>query len=386
MRKFGDLLINALCLLIPQKRARRSLRTKLRSYSLWDAQRFRAYEESGVRDDSVLIIESNPTHGETLPGFAKYLLDLGFNVDILMSKRVADEQPFCRIGDERIRIYAGGFGLIERASESIALAQYKYILLNTTTYYGGAEDIGLLDKLPQLRSHPGLLVVEHDLADVEKFGEQKLLDSGRLITLGRFPKSLFVNPHYVGNVNTNPKNQKTRFVIIGSIEAKRKNHKVLINAINKLAKDNVEFEVVIIGIVRHKRQLKGVLDERHVRLAGRLDFPHMYDEVERADFILPLLDPDNKAHERYITTGITGSAQLIYGFTKPCLINRKFAAFYGFDKSNSIIYDDNLANAMSMAISMGMDEYDLMRANLKTLSDSIYQESLTNLKNALASI
>ena len=47
------------------------------------------------------------------------------------------------------------------------------------------------------------------------------------------------------------------------------------------------------------------------------DFPAMYEAMRRADYFLPLLDPGNPAHDRYITTGITGSALLrLYGFAK----------------------------------------------------------------------
>ncbi len=40
----------------------------------------------------------------------------------------------------------------------------------------------------------------------------------------------------------------------------------------------------------------------------------MYEAMRRAERFPPLLDPGNPAHNRYITTGVTGSAQLVYGF------------------------------------------------------------------------
>ena len=39
-----------------------------------------------IRNNSILIFERNTIHCECTPGFAKYFLDLGFNVDIIMNK------------------------------------------------------------------------------------------------------------------------------------------------------------------------------------------------------------------------------------------------------------------------------------------------------------
>jgi secreted Zn-dependent insulinase-like peptidase len=36
-----------------------------------------------VRENSVLLLEANTTHGDGLPGMAKYLIDLGYSVDVI---------------------------------------------------------------------------------------------------------------------------------------------------------------------------------------------------------------------------------------------------------------------------------------------------------------
>lgn len=64
----------------------------------------------------------------------------------------------------------------------------------------------------------------------------------------------------------------------------------------------------------------------------------MYEAMRRADYFLPLLDPGNPAHNRYTTTGVTGSAQLVYGFAKIPVIHEKFASFYGFNDRNALLY------------------------------------------------
>ena len=39
-----------------------------------------------IRKNSILIFENNDFHYECTPGFTKYFIDLGFNVDIIMTK------------------------------------------------------------------------------------------------------------------------------------------------------------------------------------------------------------------------------------------------------------------------------------------------------------
>ena len=111
----------------------------------------------------------------------------------------------------------------------------------------------------------------------------------------------------------------------------------------------------------------------------------MYKELEKADFFLTLLDPDNSEHDRYITTGTSGSFQLIYGFAKPCLINKKFAALHGFNEENSIIYEKNsdFTEALKKAIDMSANDYNSMQNSLKIYADNLYQTSLKDLKEVL---
>ena len=109
----------------------------------------------------------------------------------------------------------------------------------------------------------------------------------------------------------------------------------------------------------------------------------MFEKLESADFFLPLLDPDNPAHDRYLTTGVTGSAQLIYGFAKVPVIHSKFADFYRFNNSNAIVYSGDMTDAMLHAINMTDTEYEKLRQSLKQTADEIKRESINNLREIL---
>lgn len=107
--------------------------------------------------------------------------------------------------------------------------------------------------------------------------------------------------------------------------------------------------------------------------------------MRRADYFLPLLDPGNPAHNRYITTGVTGSAQLVYGFAKIPVIHEKFASFYGFNDRNALLYrEETLGGAMLRAIRQTEEEYAGMQQALLQLGRDIDRESRSNLKRALA--
>lgn len=122
-----------------------------------------------------------------------------------------------------------------------------------------------------------------------------------------------------------------------------------------------------------------------LHVAGKLDFPAMYKAMRRADYFLLLLDPGNPAHNRYITTGVTGSAQLVYGFAKIPVIHEKFASFYGFNDRNALLYrEETLGGAMLRAIRQTEEEYAEMQQALLQLGRDIDRESRSNLERALA--
>lgn len=122
---------------------------------------------------------------------------------------------------------------------------------------------------------------------------------------------------------------------------------------------------------------------KYFDIRGRVPFPDMYKAIEDADFFLPLFDPENKEHDRYLTQGTSGSFQLIYGFLKPCLIQKKFAEAYNFNVNNSIVYEKNvnLYDSMVTAINMTQVEYKAMQDSLSLLVKSIEKESKENLDN-----
>ena len=315
-------------------------------------------------------------HAEVVPGFTKYLLDLGYNVSVLVEQERIDEGLFSLFREnERVYLNRMMGKDIRKFLLKNGLAEARGILISTLTNKIRIKDIPLA---------PGqkVLCVSHDARDDNRLIDEKTITLRRVDYNGL--KTVVVNPHYFGEVPQTAKNEIVNFISVGALREKRRNVDPLIGAAQKLYREGVrDFRITIIG----KGTLRGLPEELHplFRITGRLEFRDMYREIQQADFFLPLLDPQNHEHDRYITTGTSGSFQLIYGFLKPPVIASRFAPVNGFDSGNGIIYESaaDLASAMEKAIRMTAEEYSAMQKNLELYSEKLYRESLENLRRLI---
>ena len=371
---------------IPGRDRRHHCRDFLMHLNVGDIRELHRFRTAAARERGVLLVETNDSHGEVIAGYLNYFQLLGFAVDVLVNPKILKDRPFCRLNLSEVRVFASDYPMMGRFFASATFRGYEHVVLMTSAAYFRWENgsyTSALDYFPELRKHRSLFVVEHDLSDIERFGERDLLAQGRLLTLGRFGRGVFAAPFLFGDVAVTPRGDVATFVCVGGIERERKNHAALVAAVREVAARRRDFRVVVVG--------KGKLDDLpaevrpFVEIAGRLDFPAMFKAVEQADFYLPLLDADDPAHNRYIMTGVTGSAQLIYAFGKIPVIHPKFAAFYGFDDGNAVV-TKCLADGMLAAIDMSRDDYARRQSALVELAEGLKRESFGNLKNALGRV
>ena len=57
------------------------------------------------KDKSILLVETNVTHGEVIAGYVKYFIDLGYQVDILINSDILKETFFELISEKPITYY-----------------------------------------------------------------------------------------------------------------------------------------------------------------------------------------------------------------------------------------------------------------------------------------
>ena len=333
------------------------------------------FAKNSPKKHNVLLIETNGCHGEVIGGYVKYFQELGYNVYILISNTIKKENPFCRYDVKNI--YSCNPKKFSKLLVAEYLNRYDHIfVMSSVNYDHGVQSVKTL--YPDLAAHKSVYYIHHQIPYIYRF--YRKTNTKHNIMLGKFKNTVFINPHLFGKYCIPQKSDKTIFVSVGGINPKRKNHTMLLSAITELDAMGLDFMVWIIGSGSLKHLQPNV--RKHIQLLGHLDYKDMYNFVEKSHFFLPLLDDKNIKHNRYITTQVTGSAQLIYGFRKIPVIHKKFAKFYRFNSKNAVIYE-NLVNGMKSAILMKPSEYSQHITQLDDTATSIYNESLNNLKDIL---
>lgn len=369
------------------RKLRRRIRRCLLQFRIRDVFEFRRFALGHLRQNSVLLVETNDTHGEVIAGFLGYFRELGFAVDILINGEILKERPFCRADLCGVDVFSCYFGAFSWFFDSARFARYAHVVLLTSAgyrYIDGSASASVVSHYGLERKARSLFVVEHELRDVERFDEQGLLAAGRLLTLGRLGRGVFVAPVSFGERsvgNEIPRcGTSSSFIVVGGIQRDRKNHAALVAAVRSLLREGLFPRVTVVG----SGDLDALPDDIRpfFEITGRLPYPEMFARVEAAGFFLPLLDHTNPAHERYVTTGVTGSAQLIYAFAKIPVIEPHFASFYGFSDENAIV-TDNLADGMASAMKMSDADYRQRQAALQKLAQELKGQSLENLRRIL---
>ncbi len=337
-----------------------------------------------IREKSVLIIEPNPYHSETIAGHCKYFTDLGYNVDVFMLFENYREFPLCRYITNPPRIFSGSEDDLEKWVSFNILSQYDFIFFSSYTYKCDQNIFRKFKKIVPAKY--GFFGVEHDILykSVSLFPEiSDALHKNRLFVLSDIPDVPRLNPHYFGDIKVTQKNKNTViFTAVGVIDASVKNHSLLFDSVQVLLKQGItDFKIVVIG--SGKLEISQDL-KPYIEMRGRLNFPDMYEAIEQTDFLLGLMDIHNLNHHRYLNGQASGIVQLALGFKKPLVINDIFGIHYGFSGETALLYkEDALGEAMVAAYKLTGAYYSTMQANLSKLADAIYKQSANDLQKAI---
>ena len=339
-------------------------------YSLFDSK---------ISYNTVLIFETFQYHYECSPGFSKYFIELGFDVDIIMhNSGLTSFLYFEPVNKIRFFIY-NKLEEIKKYTKylSLILKNYNYILIETADphYF-------LLYKQLNLLNIKHSFFVFHHLEYLISAQIYVKLKNNQIWSLGNFKNSTYVNPHYFGDFSLKKKNRITRFFITSTIE---RNYQYLIAAVNKLKDENLEFHIIVVG--KWGTFTSNNISEKVIEnftFKYNISYSDLYNEVNNSDYIIINLDPNNTKNTAFKKTRVSGSVQLAYGFLKPVIINKDFAEIYNFSSDNSLLYEKwNFIDIMRNAINIKSAQYKKMQKNLKLLSNKIYNNSLYNVKNCL---
>jgi len=335
-----------------------------------------------IKNNTVLIFEPAFYHHECTPGYAKYFLDLGYNVDIILDN--FGSNTFCLFKLlENIRIFTF-YKLSQFSAHSekfqLIFKNYSYIIIETTT--------PLINKTYNnlsLFKMKNTIFVVHSFEHIITTGISIFINQNRIWSLGNLKNTLYVNPHYFGDIKIKNKNKRTKFFIISTAQ---RNYKDLLLAAEKLKNENLDFEVIVIG--REKAfSIKDLSEnlKKNFKFKYHVKFKELYEDVYNSDYIIINLYPNYKNNNIFRKTRLTGSSQLSFGFYKLALIHKSFAKFYNMSSENSFLFDNsNFYEIMRKALLLNAQEYKEKQKNLIKLSNILYKLSLGNIKKTLNSI
>ena len=335
-----------------------------------------------INKKTILIFESRNFHNECTPGYTKYFIDLGYNVDILMQYQGIDSFSYFNDNNENIRmfLYNKLREIKKRKKFNLSIKKYDYILLETFF----EEEKKLFKELHLYNNNSIFIFHEIELFD-KHLTKSKYFNKNRVWTLGNSSIGLQVNPHYFGNIPIKGKSKKTKFFLTSTI---KRDYKPLIESVNLLHKENLNFEIIVTGRVSsfNSNRISANISNNFI-FNHHVSYSKLYQLVDNSDYIIILLSPDNKYDEEYKTKKVTGSYQLSLGFNKPCLINNEFADYYDLNSQNSLIYNNkNLYIAMKKAILMNNSEYKKIQHNLQIKKKELYNISVNNVKRAIENL
>lgn len=378
------------CKRLEQKETEKYLRSRIELLDRKISNLQNQFEMKAVSDDfaskkivdkTVLLVEPNNCHCECLVGMAKYFIDLNYNVDILIRHSEFSLKPFENFHCDKIKIHVANLETIRSILNNDNISNYQAVYFNSELVYGHA----CADDYFEVKND-NIIMLCHRL---EQLSDTRVNSLGSImlapLACGLEKQFKVVNTHYFGDFKPTQKNKITQFIVVGNIEDERKDFTSLIEATQKvIACGYNNFKIVVVSRVG---SLKNIPKELHkyIEFKGKLSYPDMFKLLQESDFILSLLNPENIAHERYITVGTSGTFQLSYGFKKPCIISNKFAALHKFTNKNSLIYENNinLFNALNTAIRMNDSEYNDMQNELENTAAEIYTNSLNNLEKIM---
>ena len=340
-----------------------------------------------IKENTFIVWEPcSKNHSEVVPGYVKYLLDLGYHVSVIVNPKNYKDGLFSRFENENVSLNKISRKQVKKFFKHNELSNVKGILVTTAgKLCDSIHYEQCYETFNPKTDKSKIFLVEHEAAHSVDEGTWK----NDLITLRKLnykgANSVVVNPHYFGEVKLTQKNNDiVNFVTVGAIQGKRKNNDLIINAVRELHEKGLRnFKITVIG-KGHLKKLPLEL-QPYFDIKGRLPFDKMYDEIEKADFLITSYDVNKPAHIRYNTTGTSGNFQLVYGFLKPCVIVESFGEINGFSNENSILYkcDSDYAEALVKAINMSQEEYQNLQKNLKDYTENLYSLSKDNLKQLI---
>lgn len=276
---------------------------------------------------------------------------------------------------------------MRRFLRSEAVQQYELVVIGTGTlseaggYWGAALDY--LGTVPKGRA--GHIVIEHaakTLAERCDTITSTNLFALRDLTLGARHMPMLA-PVDFGQVSPAPLADPVQFVVIGKLDAAKRDAAGLFAAVRTARVEHSRpFVIHLIGGTTLEEIPEDIRDAFCAH--GRIAFQAMYDVIDKAHFLLMMLDSQTDTHRMFLFKNTTGTRQLSLGFCKPVVVDSEFATSYEWDEAKAVVYEPGeLAQGLLAALGVSQGNYANMQSALGEMKAEIEVRSLRNLLNHL---
>ena len=367
----------------------------------FEEQNFSAFSRAHIPPNCVLLVEYSPSHGEVLCALVRYMLELGYRVDVLLHTQLFLDNALKLGFDDRVRAFATSPVHIEILLGSAQVEAYEFAFFNTLVIYQ-IPPLSLPHFIPCRQPKNGFCAIDHNATLQYK----RILPTQRIFSL--LPNTFyphFLNAHFFGThshaknledsthpthdeCNAHPKSSEnphpthdepTRFLIAGRLS---KDLSPLLKLFGRLAHTHTAFSLTIVGSYDKSLYDTHNLGDR-LRFTGYVSYDTLYAHARQSHFILPLLDASNPHHDRYLYD-FSGSLGLSYGFGIIPIIHSKFASHFLLTQENALIYDDDsLFESLRQALDMPKSRIQGKSQALRTLASRLHAQSLEHIAQAL---
>lgn len=360
-----------------------------------------------------LLFEPAGYHHTLLPCYMKYLIDLGYEVDLLAHESFSYEDDFSCLS-EKYRPKVFSFSDLELSDVTAVIDFSLYDLIWVTTLNGFGKR-SWRNPFDVIGSYPtpldGLYGTIHarDAAhsiglDFERFAQVfSLVDFGPTEP-SIAPISLsFYGEHYQ---DCHDLRRRVNMLITGvSVSmpgvtapmAERYGKELKVVAVGSTFGRDYwahAFTGQLAYFFTRKRGWKwyGAVPLSPARLMravktldlrGHASSSDLYDAVDQCDFLVANFERD--VLKKFSSLNISGQALFSLGFSKPLILPASVAAFWGFDSSNSIVFKDgDFSDGMRRAMEMTPEEYEGLQQGIAAKAKADYETSLSLLSCRIA--
>lgn len=372
--------------------------------------------------DKVLLLEPNAYHYEVIPGFAYYFCELGYEVDCLVQKHETFGNEFCLCNDLEARvniIIYNNNEMTQTVEKLTSQNKYEFIFLTSLDYIENGCLTSIYNIIKRVdNSKHGIIGCYHALSSYVYNKKDELINPDRIVSLSSIKTddiefSVVNSNYFTDNIRFKEKNKCLSLVSIGvsndgnemrnALNQVYQTDNILINVdfiggktAKELSKSQLKKRlaypiIVLLGLKKFKNEgyapfpkiKKQVRDK--ICMHGKIHFEDMFQVIDNADFIL--INIADRFSNEFSKNKTSGSKQLSIGFCRPCIIEKKYADYYGFSEKNAIIYEHGqLADAISRAAKLPSSEYEIMQQELFELQKMVRTQSIVNLKTLIDKI